>query len=138
MDTSSLPLAFGPPLTFRHQLPSSSLAMSLNVAKYHLGKVKPERVGQRSPPSQYVTFGAALRALLTLVFFAAFVAFAVLLCLLIVADHFRISLLADRLGSFLLLATVSRSLSTLPPGGRRGEQGLGICQVSIFLGKYLH
>jgi len=30
MDTSSLPLAFGPPLTFRHQLPSSSLAMSLS------------------------------------------------------------------------------------------------------------
>ena len=107
------------------------------MAKYHLGKVKPERVGQRSLPSQYVTFGAALRALLTLVFFAAFVAFAVLLCLLIVADHFRISLLADRLGSFLLLATVSRSLSTLPRGGG-GEQGLGICQVSIFLGKYLH
>ena len=52
----------------------------LDVAKYHLGKVKPERVGQRLPPSQYVTFGAALRALLTLVFFAAFVAFAVLLC----------------------------------------------------------
>ena len=94
--------------------------MLLYVAKYHLGKVKPERVGQRSPPSQYVTFGAALRALLTLVFFAAFVAFAVLLCLLIVADHFRISLLADRLGSFLLLATVSRSLSTLPRGGGGG------------------
>ena len=125
MDTSSLPLAFGPPLTFRHQLPRSSLAMSLNVAKYHLGKVKPERVGQRSLPAQYVTFGAALRALLTLVFFAAFVAFAVLLCLLIVADH-----------SCCWLQFLAPSPPSLGGGG--GEQGLGICQVSIFLGKYLH
>ena len=45
MDTSSLLIAFGPLLTFKAPAPSSSLAMSLNVAKYHLGKVKLERAG---------------------------------------------------------------------------------------------
>ena len=35
----------------RHLLPSSSLAMSLNVAKHHLGKVKLERIGKGYLPT---------------------------------------------------------------------------------------
>ena len=61
--------------------------MSLNVAKYHLGKVKPERVGQRYLPLQYVTFGAALRVLQALYGFRGYC------CLRSVALH------ADRSGS---------------------------------------
>ena len=110
---------------------------NIYVAKYHLGKVKPERVGQRSPPSQYVTFGAALRVLQALLFsrlllpsqccFACWsqrITFA-FHCLLIIWDH-----------SCCLLQFLAPSPPSLMGGG--GEQGLGICQVSIFLGKYLH
>ena len=63
--------------------------MHLNVAKYHLGKVKPERVGQRRSPLQYVTFGAALRVLQALFCLRGYC------CLRIVA------LPADRSGSLL-------------------------------------
>ena len=79
--------------------------MSLNVAKYHLGKVKLERVGQRPSPTSVCDLQGArgelqgsLRALLL-----------VLLCIA--------ALLADRSRSifaFLRILADSCSLSSLP------------------------
>ena len=86
---------------------------------------------------QYMTLGTALEVLQGLFCVRGSVAFPVLLCLLIEADHHRKSLLPDHLGSYLLIATVSCSLFTLSHGGG-GQHGLGLCQLSIILGKYLH
>ena len=50
-------------LKCRVQVIFNEKILVFNVAKYNLGKVKPERVGQWLSPLQYVTFGAALRVL---------------------------------------------------------------------------
>ena len=70
-----------------YQRVSPQNACMLNVAKYHLGKVKLKRVGQQSCPLQYVTYGAAIRELQGS------------LCTLLLVLCCIVALLADRSGS---------------------------------------
>ena len=70
-----------------YQRVSPQNACMLNVAKYHLGKVKLKRVGQQSCPLQYVTYGTAIRELQGS------------LCTLLLVLRCIVALLADRSGS---------------------------------------
>ena len=76
------------------------------MAKYHLGKVKLVRVGQRSLPTPVLDLRGGPRGIAGL-----------LMCALLLELRFIVALLADRSGSifaFLRIITDSRSLSSLP------------------------
>ena len=96
---------------------------SLNVAKYHLGEVKLDRVGQQSLPTLVRDLWGALGELQGS------------LCALLLVLCCIVALLADHSGSifaFLRITADSCSLSSLPSGF------IIISQISILLGKYLH
>ena len=76
------------------------------MAKYHLGKVKLVRVGQRSLPTPVLDLRGGPRGIAGL-----------LMCALLLELRCIVALLADRSGSifaFLRIITDSRSLSSLP------------------------
>ena len=107
------------------------------MAKYHLGKVKLKRVGQRSSPTSVCDLRGGPRGIAELLVSP----FAIVACI--------VALLADRSGSiFCLLANhcgfllieadqclpACESLRILAPSPPSLPSGL----VSIFSGKYLH